>query len=241
MTTRALASPEELADSRPWSEFWSGVRAELPIMPADLPFGVVYGASAVAAGFSPVLAVASSAIICAGSAQLIGVRLVGAGAPAALVVATTFIVNLRHVLYGASLAPNLRPLSKPWKWLLAYMLTDEAFAVVATRSREEAQAPHAHWFFLGAGAALWTSWLASTALGVLLGAQIPAWLSLDFAAVLTFIGLAVPLLTDRGSIAAAAAAAAVALLAHALPLKLGLVVAALAGVVAGTLADRKRS
>jgi 4-azaleucine resistance transporter AzlC len=223
-----------------WSELLAGARAELAILPSDLPFGLVYGAAATAAGLSSVLAVASSAIICAGSAQMIGVQLLGAGAPVLLVIVTALAVNLRHVLYGLSLLPRLGHLSRRWRWALAYLLTDESFAVVATRPEAEARAAHAHWFMVGAGVALWISWLASTALGVFVGGRLPASLSLDFAVVVTFIGLVVPALEGRAGVIAALTAAGVAVFAGALPLRLGVIVAAIAGVVAGVFADGHR-
>ena len=111
------------------SEFLSGVKAELPILLGVAPFGMIYGALAVGAGLPVGMAQAMSAIVFAGSAQFIAAQLIGGGAPALVLLLTTFIVNIRHMLYSASIAPYFRPLRPAWKWLLAYLLTDEAFAV----------------------------------------------------------------------------------------------------------------
>ncbi len=90
-----------------------------------------------------------------------------------------------------------------------------------------------HFFLLGSGLALWSTWQLGTALGILLGAQIPASWSLEFTLTLTFIGMVVPSLKDRAGVAAAVVAGLAALLAFALPLKLGLVIGSLAGILAG--------
>jgi predicted branched-subunit amino acid permease len=99
----------------------------------------------------------------------------------------------------------------------------------------------AHYYFLGAGLALWSTWQASTALGLWAGAALPATLSLDFALPLTFIAMVVPALKNRPAFAAALSAGLVALLAHSLPYKLGLILAALTGIVVGTILESRVS
>ncbi|HEX6798881.1 MAG TPA: AzlC family ABC transporter permease [Ktedonobacterales bacterium] len=217
-----------------------GARGTLPLLPGTIPFGLIYAVAAVSAGIPAWLAQAMSVVIFAGSAQFAVVQLVGAGAPAVILVLTGTILNLRHLLYSASLAPELRPARPRWKALLAYLLTDEMYGVVSARLRQRAvlASGETRWYALGSGLTLWVAWQLSTLAGLLLGAQIPAAWSLDFAATLTFIALVVPLLRDRPSgLAAAVAALAAALLIHA-PLKLGLVAAIVAGVLAGLAAER---
>ena len=209
------------------------MRDELPILVGTVPFGLIYGVFALGAGIPPLIAQAMSCIVFAGSAQFVIAQLVAAGTPALVVILTAFIINIRHMLYSASLAPFTGKLSRPWKWLLAYLLTDEAYAVAISHYQKARDEEHTHWYFLGAGLALWTTWQLSTAAGIFLGGQVPASWSLDFALPLTFIALVVPALKDRSSIAAALSAALVALLAFALPLKLGIAVAALAGIAVG--------
>ena len=94
-----------------------------------------------------------SSIIFAGSAQFIAVQLVGAGTAGVVIVLVVFVVNLRHALYSASLAPYLKPLRPVWKWSLAYLLTDEAYAVAILHYRQDSDPSEKHWFFLGAGLA----------------------------------------------------------------------------------------
>ncbi|RME81000.1 MAG: branched-chain amino acid ABC transporter permease [Caldilineae bacterium] len=221
------------------ARFLAGVRRELPLALGVTPFGLIYGVLALAAGLPPWLAVAMSSIVFAGSAQFIGVQLIGAGAPPAIVILTTFIVNLRHALYGFSLSPYLRALPDRWYALLAYLLTDEAYAVTIIDYRREADAIHRRWFLLGAGLTLWTVWQVSTVVGVLVGAQLPPGWALDFTLALTFIGLVVPTLRDRPNIAAAISAGIIAVLAHGLPYQLGLVAASLVGILVGTWLERR--
>ena len=227
--------------SSPRTEFLAGVRAELPITLGVVPFGLIYGVLAVSAGLPPPLAIASSSIVFAGSAQFIGAQLIGGGAPALVIWATTFIVNLRHLLYSAGLAPYTTHLAPPWRWLLAYLLTDEAYVVTAVYY-EQTGAPLAlrHYFWLGSGLTLWSVWNLTTAAGVLFGTQVPASWSLDFTMALTFIGMIVPLCRYRPNLAAALVAGTVAVLANGLPYRLSIMVAALAGIAAGVIAEQWR-
>jgi predicted branched-subunit amino acid permease len=207
---------------------------------------MIYGVLALGAGLDRPTAQAMSSVVFAGSAQLVATQLVREGTPALVLVLTLFVVNLRHALYSASVAPYVRHLPLRWKLALAYLLTDEAYAVAGSRyARDAASAapisPHRHWYFLGAGFTLWLSWQLSTAAGVFLGAAIPAGWSLDFTLALTFIALVFPSLKDRAAAAAAAAAAGVALVAVGLPFKLGLIVAAIAGITAGLLVEGLRT
>lgn len=219
------------------STFWAGVRAELPLLIGVLPFGTIYGALAVSAGLSPAAAQAMSAVVFAGSAQFAATQLIHEAAPAAVIVATIAMVNLRHMLYSASMAPYLKHLSTRWKSLLAYLLTDEAYAATITHYQAAGFTPAGHWFLLGAGLTLWSTWQMSSALGIFLGAALPASWPLDFALPVTFIAMVVPMLKGRPMLAAALSSGAVALLAYGLPYKLGFLLAALVGIVLGMLLE----
>ena len=222
-------------------EFFFGVRAELPILIGVVPFGMIYGVLAIGAGLPPLAAQAMSAIVFAGSAQFLATGLYAAGVPGMVIVLTTGVVNLRHALYSASIAPYTRRLSLAWKGLLAYLLTDEAYAVAITHylagGTDAESIQYKHWFFLGAGLALWSAWQASTAVGILMGSVIPSSWSLDFTLALTFIALVVPNIKDWAGLLAALAAGVTAVLAAGLPYKLGLVVASLVGITVGMLVE----
>jgi 4-azaleucine resistance transporter AzlC len=220
--------------------FWEGVRAEFPLLIGVFPFGMIYGALALDAGLSKGASQMMSSIVFAGSAQFVTAQLVSDAAPGLVIILTIAVVNLRHMLYSASLAPYLKNLSLKWKVLLSYLLTDEAYAPSILDYERTGIKPASHWFLLGAGLALWSVWQVSTALGIFLGTAIPASWPLDFALPLTFIAMVVPALKNRPMIAAAVSAGLVALLANGLPFKLGLILAALTGIVVGTVFEVKK-
>jgi 4-azaleucine resistance transporter AzlC len=220
-------------------ELFLGVRDELPILVGVIPFGMIYGILALSMGMDAASAQAMSAIIFAGSAQFMTVQLVGLAAPAAVMIITAFVINLRHALYSASVAPYVRHLNPVWKASLAYLLTDEAYAVTITHYQQDGDLRHKHWYFLGSGLALWTSWQLSTMVGVFLGAQVPASWGLDFTLALTFIALVVPQVKDRPSLLSALTAGLVALLAVGLPFRLNLLTAALAGIIVGLWSEKR--
>jgi 4-azaleucine resistance transporter AzlC len=223
-----------------FSAFLAGVKAELPILLGVIPFGMIYGVLALQAGLPPASAQAMSAVVFAGSSQFLAAQLIRTGTPAVVLVLSIFVINLRHALYSASLSPYLKHLPLRWRAVLAYLLTDEAYAVTILHYQQENPPPWGHWFFLGAGLALWSSWQISTAAGIFLGAQIPAGWSLDFTLALTFIALVVPAIKDRAGVAAALCAGTVAVLAYGLPYKLGLIAAALVGIAVGLLVEERK-
>ncbi|NWG07670.1 MAG: AzlC family ABC transporter permease [Chloroflexi bacterium] len=221
--------------------FWAGARAEFPLLVGVFPFGMIYGALALNAGLSKPAAQMMSSVVFAGSSQFIAAQLIHESAPGIVIVLTIAVVNLRHVLYSASLAPYLASLSTRWKTLLSYLLTDEAYAPTILKYEQEGIQPFSHWFLFGAGLALWSTWQVSTALGIFLGAAIPESWSLDFALPLTFIAMVVPILRNRSAVAAALAAGVMALLTYSLPYKLGLILAALVGIIVGTFLEGRQA
>lgn len=220
------------------NEFFNGVKAELPILAGTMPFGMIFGTLAVASGLPGSIAFGMSSIVFAGSAQFVTAQLIAQATPWFVIILTAAVINVRHVLYSASLAPHVQHLPARWKALIAYLLTDEAYAVAITRyNQPDHGGPNGHWFTFGAGITLWASWQLATAVGVVLGVLVPAAWSLDFALPLTFIALVVPALHDRAIIAAAAVAGIIAVIAFAMPLKLGLITAVTAGILAGLLVE----
>ncbi len=232
-------------------EFLAGCRDEAPLLLGVAPFGMIYGIAALAAGVPAWLAQLASAIVFAGAVQLVIVQMLAAGAGFIPIALTSGLLNLRHVLYSASMAEYVRHLPRRWRLLLAYVLTDEAYAVAVLRyqQRHAAAADHAehtnatadlrHWYFLGAGFTLWAGWKLSTAAGLLFGTTIPPEWELDFAVPLTFIALLTLLLRERAGQAAALVAGLGALAFAALPYKLGLVAAIVLGLAAGAWTVRR--
>jgi len=207
------------------------------MLPGVVPFGMTAGIAAVEAGLDPLMAMGMSLIIFAGAAQLVVAQLIGDGALPLIVVLTALIINLRLVMYSASLAPHFGPLPLPWRASAAYLLTDQAYAVSITRFLHGSVGGPKLWFYLGTAFPLWVIWLAATALGVWLGAAVPAAWQVGFALPLVFLVLLVPVIRDRPSFVAALVGGGIALVAHDAPYHLGLSIGALAGVVSGVATE----
>ncbi|ESA34517.1 branched-chain amino acid transport protein [Leptolyngbya sp. Heron Island J] len=220
-------------------EFWAGARQTIPLIVGATPFGIIFGTLAQSSGLSFSGAMGMSAIVFAGSSQFIALGLLGAGTPLGIIILTTWVVNLRHLLYAVSLVPYVKHLSQAWKLPLGFWLTDENFMVAIQRYRQPDPSPHKHWFQLGSALAMYVNWQLCTLLGLTLGQTIPnasAW-GLDFAMVATFIGMTIPYLTNRPMVATVVTAGITALLARGLPHQLGLMVAAIAAILTGVLLE----
>lgn len=218
-----------------WAEFLAGAKATLPLIVGAIPFGIIFGTLAEPSGLSALGALAMSLIVFAGSSQFIALGLMAAGAAIPVIIATTFVVNLRHLLYAANLVPKVRHLPQRWRMLMAFGLTDETFAAVSSRYLGNSDLSHAHWFYLGSMIAMYSNWVLCTALGVGLGELFPdmtQW-GLDFAMSVTFIGMVVPYLRNTPMWAAVIVSGTMAMATVGLPHKLGLIVAALCGIATG--------
>lgn len=227
-------------------EFLAGCRDEAPLQLGVIPFGMLYGIGAVAAGMPVWLAQLTSMVVFAGAAQLVIVQMLSAAAGALPIGLTAALLNLRHLLYSASVAGHVRHLPRRWRVVLAYLLTDEAYAVAILRytrpeaaDQEQAEPDLRHWYFLGCGLTLWGCWQLSTALGIAFGARIPPEWDIDFAVPLTFIALLTLLVKERAGQAAALVAALAVLALAALPYRLGLVLAIVLGLLAGAAVARR--
>lgn len=217
-----------------------GLRDTVPLLLGATPFGIIFGALAVTSGLSVPATIALSAIVFAGSSQFIAVGLVAQGAGVAFIILTTFVVNLRHSLYSASIGPFMRHLSQRWLVPLGFWLTDETFAVVFQRWYN--RTPYTEWYQLGSSVAMYVNWNFWTVVGIVAGTQldgITEW-GLDFAMVVTFMGLVVPLIVTRPMLVCAVVASVVAIFTQSLPNNLGLIIAPMVGIAAGVLAEHGR-
>ena len=223
------------------AEFWAGFRATIPLVIGGIPFGLIFGAYAVTSGISPAGAIAMSLFVFAGSAEFIAAGLVASGVGVMLIILTTLVVNLRHALYSASLAPHMKHLSQRWLVPLAFWLTDETFAVVIAHYTKPDKSPYKHWFYLGSAVFMYVDWQISTLIGVLAGQSIPREqvlsLGLDFAGMLTFIGLTVPLIRTRPMLVTVIVAIICSIVFYNPQTRLELVIAPLLGVIAGMVAE----
>jgi len=217
-------------------DFWRGLLATLPLAPGVVAFGLLYGVMARQLGFSPGEAWAMSLIVHAGSAQFTALGM-WESAGAAPIILTTLVVNLRHMLMGASVAPYLRGLSLQWRALLALWMSDESYALAIA---EYERGRGSHHYFLGANVGIYLAWPTSGLLGALLGAAIPdpGQYGLDLVFPLGFLGLLTAFLKDRIGVAVALAAGGLALLGtFLLPGKWTLIVAGLFGSGLGLLLE----
>jgi 4-azaleucine resistance transporter AzlC len=222
------------------SEFWAGFRETIPLEVGAIPFGIIFGAVAVTSGLSGQAAAAMSALVFAGSSQFIAAGLVAGGAGIPIIVLTTFVVNLRHALYGVSLAPYMKHLPQRWLLPLGFWLTDESYLVVIKRFQQPDASPYKHWFYLGSAITMYVNWQICTWIGIVAGSSIPnplAW-GLDFALPVTFIGMLVPSIRRRSMLMCVIAAGAAAVAFAGLPSRLGLLAAILAGIVVGVATKR---
>jgi 4-azaleucine resistance transporter AzlC len=181
-----------------------------------------------------------SAFVYAGSAQFVGIGMVAAGASTGVIILTTLIINVRHILYATTLAPHVKHLSQRWLLPLGFWLTDESFVVAIQRYNRNDGSPSKHWYHFGTTVPLYINWQIFTWVGLWGGRAIPnptAW-GLDFAFPATFIGMLIPLAVSRSIVTCIICAGIAAVLFNSLPNRLGLIVAALCGVAAGMIAER---
>lgn len=215
----------------------AGVRDVAPLLVGVAPFGLVAGIAAVDAGLDLPQAVAMSVVVFAGASQLAALDLLGRDAPLAVVVLTAVVINLRMLMYSASIAPYLVDLPGRSRAGLAYLLTDQAYALSVARFRAD-RAVDRRAYYLGVAATLWAVWQVTTVAGVVLGTGVPDAWGLEFAVPLVFLALLVPAMEDRPTSVAGAVGGVVAVAAGGLPMNLGLLVGASAGILGGLGAER---
>lgn len=221
-------------------EFIDGMRATIPLILGAIPFGIIFGALAVTEwGLSTSGAQGMSIFVFAGASQFIAGGLIGEGVSMFLIILTTFTVNLRHGLYSASLAPFMKHLPHSWLVPLGFWLTDESYAVVIQRYNSEQKNEYTHWFFLGSAVLMYTNWQLCTLIGIVAGNSIedPASWGLDFAMVVTFTGIIVPMIKNRPMLIAALVAGVSAVLFQGMPNRIGLFIAGTLGIAAGYIAE----
>jgi predicted branched-subunit amino acid permease len=229
------------------TENWSwamraGAKAVAPQLIGVIPFGLVAGATPADGGLGVGAAAGFSSVLFAGASQLAAIDVLSHGGTVLVAVLAACTINLRMVLYSASLAPYLTRDKFRWRMLASYVLVDQVYAVAVTRwpdTDDPVSAPeHRIPFVLGAGALLWTSWQITTLVGALIGPAVPDSLPLGFAVPLVFLVLLVPSITNRPGVVAALGGGVGAVLAaecgagHA-----SLIVGAFTGIAAGVAAE----
>lgn len=214
-----------------------GMLDALPLIVGYLPFGFVLGATIAGSSVGDVAGWASSPLIFAGASQLAVVDLLDAGAGAVVIVATALVINLRHVMYSGALAPWFADSPTWWQLAAPQLLADPVYSLAAVRFETLPTEQARRRYYAAVGLTLYLAWAAMTAAGILVGSQLPATLDLGIAVPLVFLALLVPTVVDRPTLAAALVGGSVTLAGDPLPLHLGLIVGALAGIAAGVLFD----
>jgi len=230
----------ESGKDSPAGQFMLGAKDTFPLVVGAVPFGIIFGTLAAASGISFAATMGMSLVVFAGASQFVCVSLVAAGTAWPMIVLTTFIVNLRHLLYSAAMAPFYRTLHPLWKIVMAFGLTDETFAVAVRHYQRQDAVVNKHFYSLGSMAFMYCNWNLCTLIGLTAGRSVPgiATWGLDFAMVATFIGMVVPYLVSRPMWVAVLVSAFVSIAAAGLPHKLGLMVAAICGVAAGLICEK---
>lgn len=181
------------------AEFIAGIRDTLPLMLGVFPFGLAYGIFARTLGLTASETLLMSLTVFAGAAQFISLPMFAANAGWLMITLTTLLINLRHLLMGASLAPYMQKLPMSWKAFLCFGMVDETYAVAISRTQAVGYDRDYHF---GCNATAYVTWASSTLIGIFLGSHIRdplAW-GLDFAMPATFLALLIPRLTDRISL-----------------------------------------
>jgi 4-azaleucine resistance transporter AzlC len=231
-------SPESPAHSPRAARFRRGVGLGMPVFLGYVPIGAAFGIVATSAGFTVAQTAACSAFVFAGAGQFIAVNLMTAGAGLTGVLFATAVLNLRHVLFSATLAPYMRSTPRRMQFPLAITTTDETFGVNVTDLRAGTAD---EWSMLGVNLTSWSGWLLGSTLGAVATSLIgdPSRWGVQFAMPAMFTALLVAQVTGRRHLVAAIVAAVLAIaLAPLLPGAWPVIVGAMGAASVATVMDR---
>ena len=208
LNTKSLQNAENRGEAL------SGALAALPILPAVVPFGMLYGALAIAEGFTPVETMMATAMIFAGASQYLMLEMLGQHVGAVAIVLAVLAVNFRHILYSAALGRRMGSFER-WQKAVAFaLMVDPAFAAAEQRARTVGL--QAAWYFGYAGL-VYVLWLIANIIGVIFGGLIeePSRFGLDFILPLYFLGIVMGFRHSAGFLPVVAASIGGSLLIHA--------------------------
>lgn len=236
MTSSTAKSRADDPISRP---FIRGLRDCAPFLLVITPFGLLFGVAGSEAGLDLAQVMGFTVLVIAGAAQFTALQLLIEDAPVVVVLLTALAVNLRMAMYSAALVPHLGAAPLWQRALAAYGLVDQSYAMSAAtfEARPELPVQARFRYFMGAFCVLAPAWYGATLTGALAGAAIPPDYALDFAVPVTFLALVAPALRTVPHILAALVSASLALALAWMPYSLGLILAALAAMVAGAVAE----
>ena len=221
-----------------WQIFKQGVLQELPLQLGVFPFGIIYGVMAIESGLTFLQALLMSSIIFGGASQIAFVQLLSNSTPYGVIVTTVGAINSRHLLYSISMVEYLNKLSLSWRVTLAYLLTDEAYAVSIRKFINHSHNPILHYHLLGSGITLFVSWQISTLFGVWLGNDLPEFLDLQFIIPLTFIAIIIPMIKSKSTLMTVISSGISALIFKNLDINFWIILSGLTGILAGMASSR---
>ncbi|CAM3590929.1 Branched-chain amino acid permease [Pseudomonas reidholzensis] len=221
--------------------FVRGAQSVLPLTTGIVPFGLITGVTAVGMGMSPLDSIGMTLLFYSGSAQMVVMQLMQNGALPVTMVVTALVINLRFLMYSAALAPHFHHLPRRRTWPLAFLLSDQSFALCSLKFASGESDRYAFHYYTGTAVTMWLGWNLAVVAGVLLGAGIPDSWSLGFAIPLSFLALLIPNIRSAATLGAATVGGVLAVLAVDLPYNLGLLVASLGGVITGVTIEQWRS
>lgn len=221
-------------DRAAWRE---GFQAGLPTLLGIAAWAMVVGVAMVKTGLTVTQATGMTLLVYAGSAQLASLPLIAAHAPVWVIFVSALAVNLRFVIFSALMAPHFAHL--PWRQrlFLGYISGDLTVALFLQRFPNPDPAPGKLSYLKGLMYPNWLAWQAGAMAGILAGSAIPPQWGLGFAGTLAILCIMVPLVINSAALCGVAVAATVAVLAHALPYKLGLLLAVVLGMLAAMAAE----
>lgn len=202
----------------------------MPATLGNLVWGIITGVAMVKAKMTVVEAIGMTILVFAGSAQLAVLPLLLLDAPLGIILLTAAIVNLRFVIYAATLAPHFAALSRFRRLVLGYFGGDISFVVFMQRVTLEPERPYPQAFYLGCALGPWFIWELGSMIGIALGAGIPPDWGLEFGGTLALLALTIPLIQSWPSAIGVVAAATSSIAWVHWPYRVGLVCAVLTGI-----------
>ena len=215
--------------------FWQGTLAMIPLSIAVIPWGLLAGSFAIESGLTAFESQALSAILFAGSAQLVATGMFKAGASLFTMLLAIFFITSRHLLYSVSMREKIKLLPLKWRLILGFLLTDELFAICGQQSDKQFN----RWYALGAGLSFYLCWNVATLAGIIAGTHIPAIneLGLEFAVAATFIAIIVPNIKSSPVLMAVLVSMVLSVWCYSQQIESGLMIASVAGMIAGYITE----
>ena len=211
----------------------AGIRDIFPMLLGTAPFGLIFGSLASETGLGTIGGQSFSVFVFGGASQFVAVNLYGNGVTILVILLATFFINLRHALYGASLAPKLETRKSKERLLMSFFLTDEAFAVVSRFKLVKSR------YFWGAAGAMYCNWQIWTFLGIIIGSKIEFndSLNVGFFMVPAFLAILAPQMNKLITINCGVVSLVLSVFMTDFPYQSGFIISALMGIIIALILD----